>query len=233
MHILIGITDTEAHFPNYPRWIKSGDEEIEVVTLRPENRKAVDHCDGIVLSGGVDSHPRFYKSTILDYPNAPAQFDEIRDQFELDLFSFACERQIPVLAICRGMQMINIALGGDMIQDIEASGKPSHRRVGAMDGIHKIDIVKNSLLFDIVGKETGIVNSAHHQAVGIIANELVVNCLSTDGIAEGMEWKDKADKNFLLGVQWHPERLGHLQPTNTMNRIRKRFLEEVRQNKHH
>jgi putative glutamine amidotransferase len=225
--MLIAITDTEALFANYPRWIMSGDERIELVTLRPESRKALDHCDGIVLSGGVDTHPKFYNNPVLNYPNAPEAFDEIRDGFELEVFNFALEHKIPLLAICRGMQLANIAMGGDIIQDIEASGKPNHRRIGTMDGMHKIEIVKDSLLNEIVAQGFGTVNSAHHQAVGRIADAFIVNCQTADGLVEGLEWKEKAGKNFFLGVQWHPERLVDLQPSNPMNRIRKRFIDEV------
>lgn len=229
MTIRIAITDTEAHYPNYPRWIQSGNEDIAVVHLRPDNVDELERCNGLVLSGGVDTHPRFYHSSTTDYPNAPAQFDEIRDQFELDVFRTACLSQIPVLAICRGMQLINIALGGDMIQDLEAIGKSNHRKQGAADGMHEITLIKKSLLFEISGKEIGTVNSAHHQAVDNIAVDLVVNALSADGVVEGLEWKEKAGKNFLLGVQWHPERLGDLQPENPLSvGIRKRFLEAVR-----
>jgi len=125
------------------------------------------------------------------------------------------------------MQLANIAMGGDMIQDIEAIGKSSHRRIGTMDGMHKVEIVKASLLHDIIGYGSGTVNSAHHQAVGRIADAFVVNCHTSDGLVEGLEWKEKEGKNFFLGVQWHPERLANLQPASPMNRIRKRFIDEV------
>ena len=229
MKIVIGITDTEASYDNYPLWIKGEDLSVEIKTLRPDNKSELRLCDGIVLSGGVDTHPRFYGSNNINYPNAPSEFNEVRDQFELDVFHYSCNNHIPLLAICRGMQLVNIALGGDMIQDIEAHGKNSHRRNGASDGIHEIKIEKGSLVYEIISSENGIVNSAHHQALGILSDDLLANAWSADGIIEGLEWKNKTGKNFLLGVQWHPERLGNIQPGNPLGKnIRETFLNAVR-----
>ncbi len=229
MKIVIGITDTEASYHNYPLWIKGEDLSVEIKTLRPDNKSELRLCDGIVLSGGVDTHPRFYGSNNIKYPNAPSEFNEVRDKFELDVFHYSCNNHIPLLAICRGMQLVNIALGGDMIQDIEADGKNSHRRNGASDGIHEIKIEKGSLVYEIISSENGIVNSAHHQALGILSDDLLANAWSADGIIEGLEWKNKTGKNFLLGVQWHPERLGNIQPGNPLGKnIRETFLNAVR-----
>jgi len=225
----IGITYTESNYINYPRWILADDPSIEIIQLTSEHARDLAKCDGIVLSGGIDTHPRFYKSGNVSYTRAPEVFDENRDQFELDVFQFALDKKLPVLAICRGMQLVNVALGGDLIQDIEESGKSDHRRHGATDGMHEIRVEKNSLLYEITGHENGTVNSAHHQALGAVAADLVVNAYSADGIAEGAEWKDKADKTFLLCLQWHPERLAQVQPDNpfTMN-IRKHFLAAIK-----
>ena len=228
MHITIGITNTEAFYQNYPLWIQGGNATIEILKLTKDNTSDLTFCNGIVLSGGVDTHPKFYKSDNIHYPNAPAEFDEKRDQFELDVFHYACENQIPLLAICRGMQLVNIALGGNIIQDIEAIGKNNHQKNGTTDGIHDVSIAIDSLLYRLIGNEKGTVNSAHHQALDIIANDLVVNAWSTDGIAEGIEWKDKIGKPFLIGVQWHPERLGNAQKRNPLSQnIRTAFLEAV------
>jgi putative glutamine amidotransferase len=188
----------------------------------------MDRCHGLVLSGGIDTHPRFYKSETFDYPLAPKTFDEKRDLFELDVFRFACDRRVPLLAVCRGMQLVNIALGGDMIQDLETSGKNNHRKSGTTDGIHSVVVEKDSLLYSITQSETGTVNSAHHQGLGSIASDLLVNAWSADGIAEGVEWKDKSGKNFFLGVQWHPERLEGILPGNPLGvKVRELFLEDV------
>ena len=228
MKTIIGISYSEINYGNYPAWILGNNPEIEVVTLTSESIEEFNRCDGLVLSGGIDTHPRFYKNDLLAYPLAPDQFDEGRDRFELELFQLACDRNIPVLAICRGMQLVNIALGGDMIQDLETSGKNNHRKNPASDGIHPVSISIDSLLYSIAGSESGVVNSAHHQGLGRISEELVVTALSPDGVAEAIEYKDPSGKAFFLGVQWHPERLDGVFPGNQLgNGIRERFVEEL------
>jgi putative glutamine amidotransferase len=224
--MIIGITFSEASFHNYPRWILSGHPDVEVITLDETNKEDWTKCQGLVLSGGIDTHPKFYNNPILDYPNAPTAFNPVRDAFEIELFWFAVKQNLPVLAICRGMQLVNIALGGDLIQDIEAIGKPSHRRQENKDGFHLLTIEKESELFKMAGLESGMVNSAHHQALGNIASDLKVVATSPDGLAEAVEWKDKAGKKFFLGVQWHPERIDLDLPGDQISfRIRETFLE--------
>lgn len=230
MHLTIGITDTEARYINYPLWIKGNNKNIDIIKLSPENNNDLDKCDGVVLSGGIDTHPSFYGNPRTDYPLAPKEFNIQRDEFELAVFKHTQQKNIPVLAICRGMQLVNIALGGNMLQDIEESGKPDHRRHGEIDGIHEISVVRNSLLYTITGCNKGIVNSAHHQALDKIADDLKVTSLSPDGIAESTEWKNAEGKAFLLCVQWHPERLAQQQPNNPFTlTIREQFLKAVKE----
>ena len=216
MKITIGITSTSSNYQNYPAWLI--DEDVSIIQLIPENESALKNCHAIILTGGIDTHPKFYNSSILDYPNAPKEFNVQRDEFELKVFNHALHNNLPILAICRGMQLVNIALGGDILQDIEAAGKNNHRRNGTVDGIHDISIVHGTLLAKIAGSHSGIVNSAHHQALGIIAPELLVNAWSPDGIAEGAEWKNPEGKPYILCVQWHPERLVKTQPNNPLTK---------------
>lgn len=206
--VTIGITASEANFHNYEPWISGGDKAIEIIILSHEarNLKDLEICDGIVLSGGVDTHPKYYNNLRLDFPGA-GTFIEERDIFELKVFEYARHHHIPVLAICRGMQLINIALGGDLIQDLEAHGKNNHRRTASEDGLHEIYVDKNSFLYSIVRIDKGIVNSSHHQGIGRIAHELISCAASEDDIAEAVEYREREGKAFLLGVQWHPERL--------------------------
>lgn len=225
--LIVGISDSESQFANYPRWMEEL-PEVEVRVLKPGQEQEVVACDGLILSGGVDSHPRFYGSEVLDYPLAPAVFDEVRDRFELEIFRLACEQDIPVLAICRGMQLVNIALGGDMIQDLETAGYNNHRKMEGKDGVHPVQVKVDSVLNRIAGLETVNVNSAHHQGLGRMAGDLEVIARSPDGVAEAVVWKAATGKNALLGVQWHPERLEGLLPGNPMgNGIRKWFLEAM------
>ncbi len=225
-HIIIGITDTSSAYHNYPVWIKGSEENIEVIKLTVDNFTEVEKCDGIILTGGIDSHPKFYNSTRLNYPNAPDQFNVARDEFEISVFNYSQQHRIPVLAICRGMQLINIILGGTIIQDLEESNKENHKKQNNIDSLHPINVVKESLLFEIANCEKGIVNSAHHQGLDKIADDLKVASCSPDDVVESIEWKNKADRSFLLGVQWHPERM--LDKVNPFSKkIRDTFIQAV------
>lgn len=233
MKVTIGITETSTRYENYPPWINGDDNDIEIIQLSYSRNNFDDlkNCDGVVLSGGVDSHPRFYKSTRIEYPNAPGEFNEVRDEFELQVFQYTQEKKIPVLAVCRGMQLVNIFYGGGITQDLEEAGNLDHRR-HKKDGIHKIRILKETLLYNITGSETGEVNSAHHQGLSVLAEGLLANAYSPDSVIEGIEWRIKTGKPFFLGVQWHPERLALDQPQNSLTLgIRDTFIEAVKHNK--
>lgn len=229
----IGLTFTETRWENYPAWIKGNDPNIEIVELHWEKHghedvwDLVEDCDGIVLTGGVDIHPRFYESDRHDFPNGDGKFNEERDEFEMHVFETALNFNLPVLAICRGLQLVNVALGGDLIQDLEETGKKNHRRINDVDDEHAISIADNSILKEIVGSNTGTINGAHHQAVGKLSDELMVTATSPDGVIEAIEWKDKTDEPWLVAVQWHPERMKDKETNATSKNIREAFLKEA------
>ncbi|HNR07424.1 MAG TPA: gamma-glutamyl-gamma-aminobutyrate hydrolase family protein [Saprospiraceae bacterium] len=229
--ITIGITETDTNFKHYLPWIQGGDPDIAALILsyKSPNLDDLGKCHGIVLSGGVDWHPKFYNNPRTDYPRAD-HFIEERDEFELAVFKYARQYRLPVLAICRGMQLVNIALGGDLIQDLEESGKKNHRRMNGEDGLHQVKVRPGSLLHDIVHREEGMVNSAHHQALGRLAEELCSSASSEDDLAEAVEYKSKKDQGFLLGVQWHPERLDIRKGSPAFSKnIRDAFVRAVRE----
>ena len=228
--IKIGVTLTESRHENYPGWVKGGDENIEIVELSwlKQNWDEIEDCDGIVLTGGIDMSPTYYERENTDYPNKPAEWNEARDEFEMHVFETALNFGHPILAICRGIQLVNVALGGDLIQDLEAAGKNDHRRHGDVDGQHAVSITENSLLSQIAQTSTGNINSAHHQAIGRLSDELMVNCVSPDGVIEGAEWKEKEGEPWMLCVQWHPERMKDKETSPLAKNIREKFLEAVR-----
>ena len=113
----------------------------------------------------------------------------------------------PVLAICRGIQLMNVALGGDLYQDIKPFEHVPHN--DHWGKIHTVTVRRDTLLSRILGQDTVLVNSQHHQAVDKVAPGLVLSALSEDGIVEGIE---KPDAKFCLGVQWHPEWLSAADP---------------------
>ena len=230
MAIRIGITDTASRYGNYPAWIKGRRNDVEIVRLSADTGNAHEaaECDGIVFSGGVDIHPRFYGKTDEKYALAPDEFDIRRDEFELDVFRRAQTAHIPILGICRGLQLINVALGGTLVADLETAGKEDHTRHGMTDGVHDVTILKGSLLFQCAGELTGTVNSAHHQAIGKTAPGLKVTAYSPDLVPEAAEYADKDGKSWMLLVQWHPERLHLHDPGNPLETgIRDAFFKQI------
>ncbi len=225
--IKIGITYSETNFQNYPNWILAKSNDIEIVILSFElfNYQELEKCDGVILSGGVDSHPLFYKNPRIDYPLAQT-FNEERDKFEINIFEMAQNLRIPILGICRGMQLINIALGGTLIQDLEENGNKNHRKMQNIDGLHSIVVEKDSLFYEIANIDSGMVNSAHHQGIDQIADNLRASAWSDDRVVEALEYKDKSINSFLIAIQWHPERFinSNYQIPFSMN-IKNAFLE--------
>ena len=170
-------------------------------------------------------HPQFYDSANLRYPFAPENFNELRDEFEMHVFETALNLEHPILAICRGHQLVNVALGGNLTQDL-GNGNDIHKRTEE-DKQHDIKTVSGTLLQEISG-DSGHINSAHHQAIHELSDELMANSFSPDGVIEGAEWKDKEDKPWLLAVQWHPERMIDKETNPFSRNIREAFIKAVR-----
>ena len=230
--IKIGLTytGTEEKHNNYVNWLKAV-PEIEIITLSAEqaNLEIIKDLNGIVLSGGIDVQPKYYGSNTIDYANAPPVFNEIRDAFEKSVFEISQQNNIPLLAVCRGMQLVNCLLGGTLTQDIGLVANTIHR-FEVNDKAHGLNILTGTLLNEITGVERSITNSAHHQAIGEVSKDLKINCLADDGIIEGIEWADPTGKPFLLGIQWHPERMYkfHMADTPVSKNIRERFIKEIK-----
>lgn len=233
--IKIGLTytGTEEKHNNYVNWLK-GNDDIEIVKLSAEddNLDKAKELDAIVFSGGVDAHPKNYGKSNTNYPNAPENFNVTRDEFETELFYLSQSQNLPVLGVCRGMQLLNCVLGGDLTQDIGTDANDIHRNDGN-DKKHSITVLPNTLLSKITKVEEDNANSAHHQSIGHIGNGLMINARSDDGIIEGIEWADKENKPFLLGIQWHPERMYKLdmQASPLSKNIRDYFINEVKRKK--
>ena len=201
---VIGITDCEK-YPNYEKWILAeGDVEVVRLGAQFSNLEDIKKCDGIVLTGGEDVHPRLYGKEI-HYAHAPSEFEEERDEFEVRTFKIAQESDLPVLGICRGLQLINCILGGTLKQDL-GELNDVHRRISKDDKTHDVTIEPATLLFGIARETQGFVNSSHHQAIDKLGKGLKINCRAKDNTIEGIEGSGSSHP-FLMAVQWHPERM--------------------------
>ncbi len=165
----------------------------------------LDGMDGLVLTGGEDVDPRHYGRA--PHPTL-GDVHAGRDAFELALVEAARARRLPTLAICRGIQVVNVALGGTLVQDLPAEwpGALAHEGEGARhERVHEVRVRPSSRLARVLGAERLRVNSFHHQAVGDIAPGIAVSAHAPDGVVEGFEWP--ADDWWMVAVQWHPEEL--------------------------
>ncbi|HXP28951.1 MAG TPA: gamma-glutamyl-gamma-aminobutyrate hydrolase family protein [Solirubrobacteraceae bacterium] len=171
--------------------------------LVDQPEEAIELLDGLLLAGGADIDPASYGQA----PHAETQ-DSVpeRDAFEIALTRAAIERDLPLLGICRGMQLINVALGGTLNQHLpEHLGHEEHRRViGTFDGSeHDVEVIDGTLAMDVIGAGVHGTKSHHHQGVEQLGESLRVGARSpSDGLVEAIELPDRS---FVLGVQWHPE----------------------------
>src|SRR5882724_9475605 len=173
---------------------------IEPVLIDPDAPIPLDGLDGLLLTGGTDLNPKLYHQ---DRHPAGEEPDDARDALELILLATALERDLPVLAICRGMQLFNIAHGGTLLQDIEG-----HRRPGVSEA-HQVAVEPGARLADAIGPGLHAVNSRHHQIVDGIGARLRVSARSVEGYPEALE---RSDRKFAMAVQWHPEDLVDSRP---------------------
>lgn len=185
--------------------VDAGGLPLLLPSLPPDTAAAyLARIDGLLLSGGVDIDP-------IHYGQEPAPklglVDPVRDEFEMALMKGARDAGMPVLAICRGIQLMNVAFGGTLIQDIPSSVKvPSKHDQDTLqpDALgHSVDIESGTRLHEIAGVERTRVNTFHHQAVDRVAEGFVVSARSLDGVIEGLE---DPSHPYCIGVQWHPER---------------------------
>ena len=203
---------------------KAGGVPIVVpVNTNKENIKAqVSAMDGIIISGGDDVNPNLYKEEPV---RELGYINPIIDEFDIEVIKVALEMNKPILGICRGLQVLNVALGGSLYQDlkyIKGSHIKHNQETKTYLGTHYIDIKENSILKEII-KEKVLVNSYHHQSVKTLGNNLKVIAYSNDGIIEAVQ---KENEKFVLGVQWHPELM--VDYSEYMLNLFKRFVDECR-----
>jgi len=208
---------------NYIKWI----EDENVIILDAYTIKNTDSilalADGIILTGGEDINPLQYNDTINFAVCGDINYE--RDTLERKLFDFAFKNKLPLIGVCRGMQMMNVASGGTLYGDIpsEIGTTVIHRNNGEV--MHEIVLVDTSSLIFPAETDTIMVNSWHHQGLKIMPNHLRVIARAFDGLPEAVVM-DKSDHPFMIAVQFHPERLGK---DNIIHRtMRESFYKEIR-----
>lgn len=230
MSLTIGISKGSGSpkYRNYWRWLEESGADIAIVDLATSEDVAADmnRIDGLLLTGGSDIEPSRYGHPELE-PRCE-DIDRVRDAREFQMLDIATERELPVLGICRGMQVLNVHRGGTLIAHLpdRVEGSQSHQKDGDADRRHEVEVDAGTLLFKASGLLSGNVNSAHHQAVDRLGEGLTVAARSTDGVVEAIELGNKVGAPYLLAIQWHPERMED-PDSGFSSGIREQFLFEA------
>ncbi len=182
--------------------------EIEVVDLYT-SPDSISEVDAIVFPGGADIAPVRYGKASEEH--LVTEVNEDRDRSEFETARQAEERELPVLGICRGLQLLNVVHGGTLITDIQHFGGSDHKKLDeTTDNRHRIKVTAGSHIYKILRETEGEVNSAHHQAIDRLGEGLTVSSRhEQDGTIESIEWERPESKPYLLAIQWHPERMNY------------------------
>jgi putative glutamine amidotransferase len=204
---------------NYARWLnqlQSGLEIIDFYSLKWEDMPShFQRISGLLLSGGGDIHPACYGRED-DFPLCRG-IDDRRDKIEAALIDLAFTFHLPVLGICRGLQILNVVKGGTLIADIPVQvNKALKHQDEKGDVHHTVTILPESALFSLTQTGGETVNSSHHQAIRDLAVAFRATAFSSDGIIEAIELKQPGNNMYCMAVQWHPERMPFENPLSGM-----------------
>ncbi len=215
-------------YEQYNKWLSNLCPEATLVNLYEmelsEAEATMKKADALVLSGGPDVHPGRYGR---EMDTSRCSIDAWRDTLEFMAVEIALKDKLPILAICRGEQLLNVHLGGKLIVDIpEDAHSDIHQIPNSYNAEHRVAIVTGTRMRELIGERMGIVNSNHHQAVVMLPRALKACVYAEDNIIEAYEWSEPEGKSFLIAVQWHPERLGEDNPLS--QKIGEKFIEEAK-----
>jgi putative glutamine amidotransferase len=207
---LFGNSGSHRSIPYIIEAIERAGGQAEMVS--PSQQEAsVSSFDGLVIPGGVDIHPAYYGQTVGQGMDADS-LDPMLDAFQISWAKKALRSNLPMLGICRGMQVMNVAAGGTLVQDLESAGAYLDHLPGRVlshsvlrqETVHAIRTAPGSNLSQLIGRDAVQVNSIHHQAVATLGKHLQVTAWAEDGTAEAIEHQGRSHQ---LGVQFHPEDL--------------------------
>jgi putative glutamine amidotransferase len=212
---------------NYANWLKRVQPDITLVDFYDQDPESsvreIKYCSGLLLTGGGDIAPMHYGRA--EYTDFCRNVDAKRDALELKLAGSAMKLGLPIFAICRGMQMLNVAFGGTLIPDIPAFMSSEVMHQDKEDVFHPVSVILDSHLYRITGVLHEMVSSSHHQAIDRLAAEFMTSATSEDGIPEAIEYLG-SHRTFCMGVQWHPERMMISNPLS--GKLGRAFLEASR-----
>lgn len=218
-------------YMTYINWIHSADSGIECIDMYGLGIDSallmLESCDGLLLTGGEDINPdiynRVFDSLRCDTPN------DYRDSIEMALIGKALKLKLPIMGICRGHQMLNVYFGGSLIFDIpmDYDTTVKHRYPEYTPSEHKVTLLPGTLLAEIAGITEGNVYSNHHQGIDELADGLSGIGFSDDGLIESIQRSNFKEYPFLLGVQWHPEKMDYENPFS--GKIAQRFVQEIKE----
>lgn len=201
---------------NYINWLKRSDSTLEIINMyaltTDSARSLIGRCDGLLVTGGDDVYPGWYGQEA-DTARCTG-FDRRRDTLDMALIARAFELKMPVFGVCRGHQIINVYLGGKLVIDVPSDfpEPETHQCDDYLNCFHSVAVSQNTQLARISGCDSAVVTTNHHQAVADLAPFLKISAWSKDRLPEAIEWIDPEGKSFLLGVQWHPERMDKTNP---------------------
>ena len=199
---------------NYQNWLSLYQDSLMFVNVYALEDSKVDsvlaNCDGYILSGGCDVDPKWFGQA--SDVSRCGELDDRRDSLEMLMITRSFEHKIPLLGVCRGLQLMNIHAGGSLVIDLPSDRQTTMHQQAEGDAKHELWVLENTKLYELVGCLAGEVNCNHHQAIDRLGEGYRVEALSPDSVIEAIWWTDTLNHPFALGIQWHAERLQQRNP---------------------
>jgi putative glutamine amidotransferase len=218
---------SKANVTIFQDWLSQADNNLDFINMYGISHDSIEyflsHSSGMILSGGTDINPALYGKK--DEIEKCEGIDDRRDTLEIRMIHYAMANKIPLLCICRGHQMLNVVNEGTLIPDIPSDYDTIINHRGKQSN-HWVTLVPGTMLYGICRTAGDTVNSSHHQAVKDVAVSFRAVAFAEDGLVEAIELADTAVHPFILGVQWHPERMSFENPL--AGPIAIQFIQEVR-----